>query len=91
MSNFKIVDNWTFNRKLPKPFDDYTDDPSFKEVYSKYCTQPRKKSTLHAASLQAILSYMEPTLPKLSCTLQQPVWRRYQPTLNIGLSGRQTV
>lgn len=71
MSNFKIVDNWTFNRKLPKPFDDYTDDPSFKEVYSKYCTQPRKKSTLHAASLQAILSYMELETPSGSKTPEE--------------------
>lgn len=59
MGNTKLMDSWSFNRKLPEPFEDYTDDPVFKDIYSKYCTQPHKKSTLHAATLRAILAYME--------------------------------
>ena len=31
----------------------------FKNIASKYCTQPQKRSTLHAATLQAVLTYME--------------------------------
>lgn len=54
-----MIPNWSFKRTLPKPFEDYTDDCVRTDVYSKYCTQPRKRSTLHAATLRAILSYME--------------------------------
>ncbi|CUX25468.1 AAA family ATPase [Clostridium sp. C105KSO13] len=63
MANYKLVDNWTFRRKLPEPFEDYTDDPVFKDVYSKYCNQPQKKSTLHASTLRALLAYMELEAP----------------------------
>ena len=59
MPSGKLIENWTFRRPLPDPFKDYTDDPVRKDVYSKYCTQPQKRSTLHAATLRAILSYME--------------------------------
>ncbi|MDD3279543.1 MAG: ATPase [Lachnospiraceae bacterium] len=59
MGNTKLIDNWSFKRKLPEPFEDYSDDPVFKDIHSKYCTQPQKKSTLHAATLRAILAYME--------------------------------
>ena len=44
------------SRNLSK---DYTDDAVFKNIASKYCTQPQKRSTLHAATLQAVLTYME--------------------------------
>ena len=44
---------------LPEPFKDYTDNAVFKNIASKYCTQPQKRSTLHAATLQAVLTYME--------------------------------
>ena len=48
-----IVATWGFKRKLPEPFEDYTDHAIFDDIASKYCTQPRKKSTLHAATLRA--------------------------------------
>lgn len=59
MPKGKLLPSWSFQRKLPEPFEDYTDDRVRKDVYSKYCTQPQKKSTLHAATLRAILAYME--------------------------------
>ena len=49
-----IVATWGFKRKLPEPFEDYTDHAIFDDIASKYCTQPRKKSTLHAATLRAV-------------------------------------
>lgn len=63
MPNGKLVDNWTFKRKLPEPFEDYTDDPVFKDICSVHCNQPQKRSTLHAAMLRAILAYMELEAP----------------------------
>ena len=59
MASGKLVESWTFQRTLPEPFKDYTDDAVFKNIASKYCTQPQKRSTLHAATLQAVLTYME--------------------------------
>ena len=59
MANGNLLPNWSFKRKLPEPFEDYTDDPVFKNVYSKHCIQPQKRSTLHAATLRAILAYLE--------------------------------
>ena len=38
-----IVATWGFKRKLPEPFEDYTDHAIFDDIASKYCTQPRKK------------------------------------------------
>lgn len=73
-----LIDGWTFKRSLPKPFDVFTDDPSFTDVYSKYCTQPRKRSTLHAATLRAVLAYMELESP----TGTSPAW-------NLGAIGSQ--
>ena len=52
-----IVATWGFKRKLPEPFEDYTDHAIFDDIASKYCTQPRKKSTLHAATLRAVLAF----------------------------------
>lgn len=78
MANKILIDGWTFKRSLPKPFDVYTDKPSFTDVYSKYCTQPRKRSTLHAATLRAVLAYMELESP----TGASPAW-------NLGAIGSQ--
>lgn len=54
-----IVTTWGFKRKLPEPFEDYTDQAVFNDIASKHCTQPHKKATLHAATLRAVLAYME--------------------------------
>lgn len=59
MSVVKLFDSWTFGCELPAPFDSYTGNNCFTGISSKFCTQPNPKATLHAASLQAILSYME--------------------------------
>ena len=64
MASGKLVESWTFQRTLPEPFKDYTDDAVFKNIASKYCTQPQKRSTLHAATLQAVLTYMELEEPR---------------------------
>lgn len=42
MASGKLVESWTFQRTLPEPFKDYTDDAVFKNIASKYCTQPQK-------------------------------------------------
>ena len=59
MASGKLMEGWTFQRTLPEPFKDYSDDAVFKNIASKYCTQPQKRSTLHAATLQAVLTYLE--------------------------------
>ena len=64
MASGKLVENWTFQRTLPEPFQDYSDKAVFKDIGSRYCTLPQKKSTLHSATLQAILTYMELEDPK---------------------------
>ena len=64
MASGKLVENWTFQRTLPEPFQDYSDKAVFKDISSRYCNLPQKRSTLHAATLQAILTYMEMEDPK---------------------------
>ena len=59
MASGKLVESWTFQRTLPEPFKDYTDDAVFKNIASKYCTQPQKRSTINGATLQAVLTSME--------------------------------
>ena len=59
MASGKLMEGWTFQRTLPEPFKDYSDDAVFKNIASKYCTQPQKRSTLHAATLQAVLTHLE--------------------------------
>lgn len=54
-----LIPRWSFGRNLPSPFEDYTDNNIRTDVYSKYCIQPNKRSTLHASTLRAILAYME--------------------------------
>lgn len=59
MAKTKLFDNWTWNRKLPEPFDDVSIEQRSKTHYSKYCMKPAKLATLHSAVLSAILSAME--------------------------------
>lgn len=59
MAKVKLFSNWTWNRKLPEPFDDVAVEQRSKIHYSKYCTGSVKLSTLHAATLRGILSAME--------------------------------
>ena len=42
MASGKLMEGWTFQRTLPEPFKDYTDNAVFKNIASKYCTQPQK-------------------------------------------------
>lgn len=71
MANGKIFENWTFRKTLPYPFEDYSDDPSRKDVYSKHCLQPNPKATLHAGCLRAIFAYMELESPSGSKTSEE--------------------
>lgn len=57
MAKTPLFQNWSWKRPLPKPFDG--EEAVSTSVYSKYCNTATKKATLHAASLSAILSYME--------------------------------
>ena len=57
MAKTPLYQTWSWKRSLPEPFQD--EEPVSTEVYSKYCMTPTKKSTLHSASLSAILAYME--------------------------------
>lgn len=79
MASGKLMEGWTFQRTLPEPFKDYTDNAVFKNIASKYCTQPQKRSTLHAATLQAVLTYME---------LEDPMSGK--PAEELGAIGSQT-
>ena len=55
MGKCKLFDFWTWKRVLPKPFDAI--DTKYPDARSKY-SPPSASSTLHAASLSAILAYM---------------------------------
>ena len=59
MAKIKLFDNWTWNRKLPEPFDDISIEQRSKTYYSKYCTASVKLATLHSAILSAVLSSIE--------------------------------
>lgn len=59
MAKIKLFDNWTWNRKLPEPFDDMSIEQRSKTYYSKYCTASVKLATLHSAILSAVLSSIE--------------------------------
>lgn len=72
MPSGKLIENWSFSRKLPEPFGGYTDTPVFKNIYSVHCTQPQKRSTLHAATLRAILAYMKLEAPTGSSPENEP-------------------
>lgn len=71
MPSGKLIEDWTFRRKLPEPFEDFTNNPIFKNIASCYCTQIKKRSTLHAATLRAILVYMELEAPTGSIPEEQ--------------------
>lgn len=58
MAKTLLYGNWTWKRPLPAPFDTIPDHVSTTK-YSEYCQTSAKKATLHAASLSAILAYME--------------------------------
>lgn len=56
MPNTNFVPNWTFERTLPSPFDSYSGKSAvMKDIASKYCNQPKKRATLHSATLQVVL------------------------------------
>lgn len=59
MAKIKLFDNWTWNRRLPEPFDDISIEQRSKTHYSQYCTTATKIATLHSAVLSAILAAME--------------------------------
>lgn len=58
MAKIKLFDTWTWKLELPEPFDTVSDHVS-KTIYSCYCNVATKKSTLHGASLSAILAYLD--------------------------------
>jgi len=58
MAKTQLYANWTWKCTLPAPFDKAAKNVST-STFSKYCTTTTKKSTLHSASLRAILAYME--------------------------------
>ena len=55
----KLFEDWTWNRKLPAPFDDVAISQRTKVHLSRYNTASTKTATLHSATLSAILQYME--------------------------------
>ena len=57
MAKTPLYQTWSWKRSLPEPFD--AEEPVSTTIYSRYCMTPTKKSTLHSASLSAILAYME--------------------------------
>ena len=59
MANSKIFDSWTWNRRLPTPFDDVSVNIKSSIHLSKYNTEATKTATLHGAALSAILQQME--------------------------------
>ena len=59
MANSKIFDSWTWNRRLPAPFDDVSVNIKSSIHLSKYNTETTKTASLHAATLSAILQRME--------------------------------
>lgn len=54
-----LFPNWTWQSKLPPPFDDPAIHTRSTSSYSKYCEQSNQRATLHGPTLQAILSYMD--------------------------------
>jgi len=58
MAKCKLFDGWTFARGLPKPFDDASVSKTSTTVFSKFSVGA-SKSTLHAATLRAIIAYAD--------------------------------
>ncbi len=59
MGRTKIFDSWTWNRKLPVPYDDSSIGITSTVYFSKWNTTSNPKSTLHSATLSAILKFLE--------------------------------
>lgn len=55
----KIFASWTWNRKLPTPFDDVSVNVKSSTRLSTYNTENTRTASLHAATLAAILQRME--------------------------------
>ena len=55
----KIFASWTWNRKLPAPFDDVSVNVKSSMHLSTYNTESTRTASLHAATLSAILQRME--------------------------------
>ena len=60
----KIFASWTWNRKLPAPFDDVSVNVKSSMHLSTYNTESTRTASLHAATLSAILQRMELPLPQ---------------------------
>lgn len=59
MANHKIFASWTWNRRLPEPFDDVSVNIKSGTFLSKHNTEAKKTASLHAATLSAILQRMD--------------------------------
>lgn len=59
MAANKIFASWTWNRKLPAPFDDVSVNVKSSTHLSTYNTENTRTASLHAATLSAILQRME--------------------------------
>jgi len=59
MAKTKLFDSDTWRLPHPAPFDDASLRVKRTDVYSTYNPTAKKESTLHATTLQAILTYME--------------------------------
>lgn len=66
MGKIKLFENWTWNRKLPEPFNNTDIEQRSKIYFSKYCTTSVKTATLHSSTLTAILTMMDLSLNALS-------------------------
>lgn len=66
MGKIKLFENWTWNRKLPEPFNNTDIEQRSKIHFSKYCTTSVKTATLHSSTLTAILTMMDLSLNALS-------------------------
>ena len=54
-----LFDPWTWNRRLPEPFDDTSISQRSNKHLSRYNEESTRTATLHAATLTAILHLME--------------------------------
>lgn len=59
MPQSKLFQSWTWARSIPEPFNDSGVTTSRTDAVSKYNSTASPKATLHAATLRAILAYME--------------------------------
>jgi len=59
MAKCKLFDGWTFARALPEPFNYGSVSKTSTTVFSKFSVGASPKSTLHAATLRAIIAYAD--------------------------------